>query len=351
MKIILLCWRDSTHPQGGGSERYLERVGEYLAAHGHEVIYRTSGAPARGHRGGVTYSRGGAKFTVYPLAALWLRRHRDADLVIDTHNGIPFFARLFSPAPTVVLTHHCHREQWPVAGRVLGRVGWFLESRVVPWVYRDRPWVTVSEASRADLEELGVHGARIIDNGVDPVPDGIAAAPREAGTHLVTLSRLVPHKQIEHAVDIVAQLDDAVLDIIGDGWWAPQLRAYIAERGLQDKVLLHGHVTEERKHALLARADVHVMPSRKEGWGLAVIEAAQHGVPTVGYAYGLRDSVRDGETGLLVGTPAELLEATRRLISEPGDFGANAQRFAAEFSWEKTGQRWLELVREVTRAT
>ncbi len=34
MKILLLCWRDSTHPQGGGSERYLERVGEYLAAQG-----------------------------------------------------------------------------------------------------------------------------------------------------------------------------------------------------------------------------------------------------------------------------------------------------------------------------
>ena len=42
MKILLLCWRDTTHPQGGGSERYLERVGEYLAAQGHEVIYRTA---------------------------------------------------------------------------------------------------------------------------------------------------------------------------------------------------------------------------------------------------------------------------------------------------------------------
>ena len=42
MKILLLCWRDSTHPQGGGSERYLERVGEYLASQGHEVVFRTS---------------------------------------------------------------------------------------------------------------------------------------------------------------------------------------------------------------------------------------------------------------------------------------------------------------------
>src|SRR5690606_34545808 len=71
MKILLLCWRDSTHPQGGGSERYLERVGEYLARQGHEVVYRTAGhtdAPRRSHRNGVRYSRSGGKFTVYPRA-------------------------------------------------------------------------------------------------------------------------------------------------------------------------------------------------------------------------------------------------------------------------------------------
>ncbi len=45
MKILLLCWRDSTHPQGGGSERYLERVGEYLAAQGHEVRVQVAGVP------------------------------------------------------------------------------------------------------------------------------------------------------------------------------------------------------------------------------------------------------------------------------------------------------------------
>src|SRR5699024_146536 len=40
LKILLLCWRDTTHPQGGGSERYLERVGEFLADQGHEVVFR-----------------------------------------------------------------------------------------------------------------------------------------------------------------------------------------------------------------------------------------------------------------------------------------------------------------------
>ena len=73
MKILLLCWRDSTHPQGGGSERYLERVGEYLAAQGHEVVFRTvkhMNAARCDVREGVAYSRGGGKYGVYPRA--WL---------------------------------------------------------------------------------------------------------------------------------------------------------------------------------------------------------------------------------------------------------------------------------------
>ena len=45
LKVILLCWRDTNHPEGGGSERYLEQVGQYLASQGHEVIYRTAYYP------------------------------------------------------------------------------------------------------------------------------------------------------------------------------------------------------------------------------------------------------------------------------------------------------------------
>ena len=359
MKILLLCWRDSTHPQGGGSERYLERVGEYLAAHGHEVVFRTArhmNAAKRERRNGVLYSRAGAKFSVYPRALLALllggRDMRGVDVVVDTHNGIPFFARLATRAPVVVLTHHCHREQWPVAGPVLARLGWFLESRVVPALYRENTWVTVSEASKRDLEKLGIYGARIIENGVDPLPEHDPTLEREADVHLVTLSRLVPHKQIEHAMDTVARIPGALLDVIGSGWWESHLREYARAHGVEDRVRFRGQVTEDYKHALLARADVHLMPSRKEGWGLAVMEAAQHGVPTVGYAFGLQDSVIDGETGLLVQREAELTQAVRELVEDAAlraRLGDAARALAATFSWEATGARFEELLQAEAR--
>lgn len=368
MKILLLCWRDSTHPQGGGSERYLERVGEYLAAHGHEVVYRTAGhtdAPRRSQRNGVRFSRSGGKYSVYPKAWAGMLLGRmgvgtlaGIDAVVDTQNGIPFFARLASGAPTVLLTHHCHREQWPVAGPIIARIGWLLESQVAPRVYRGAPYVTVSQASKDDLVDLGVRAEdiRIIENGIDPVPAHVPQLAEDGAIHLVTLSRLVPHKQIEHAMDTLATLAPGrtlVLDVIGSGWWEDELREYAIARGITEQVIFHGQVTEDYKHALLARAAVHLMPSRKEGWGLAVVEAAQHGVPTVGYrtAGGLRDSIQDHITGLLADNPADLTRLTALLLDDAPlrrSLGTTARQWVTDFSWATTGARFHELLVEHT---
>ena len=352
MKILLLCWRDTTHPQGGGSERYLERVGEYLAAQGHEVVYRTAkhtDARRRSRRNGVRYERAGGKFGVYLAAPLSIWRNRP-DVVVDTQNGIPFFARLFTRKPVVLLTHHCHKEQWPVAGPLIRRLGWFLESRVAPRVYRGARYVTVSQASKRDLVALGVREAdiEIVENGVDPVPAHTPVLYDDQRLHLVTLSRLVPHKRIEEAIDTVAGMDGAVLDVIGSGWWEDQLREYAAPHG--DKVVFHGHVSEPYKHALLERAAVHLLPSRKEGWGIAVIEAAQHGVPTVAYASagGVADSIRDGETGRLVQPGEEFEQVVGETLGRREAMAPAAREWAARFSWEETGRRFAKIIGAVS---
>ncbi|MGW2662663.1 glycosyltransferase family 4 protein [Nocardia tengchongensis] len=374
-EVLLLCWRDTGHPQGGGSERYLEQVGAQLAARGVKVTLRTAGYPGAARREsvhGIEISRGGGRFTVYPraLAAIALGRvgigplkGLRPDAVIDTQNGIPFFARAVTAAPTVVLVHHGHREQWPVAGRLVGRIGWWIESRLSPRVHRDDQYLTVSLPSAEELTALGVDAPRIavVRNGAEPIPDRVRAgdaAARTAHPSIVVLSRLVPHKQIEDAMAAVAGLRDQIpglhLDVVGDGWWAENLRAHARDLGIADAVTFHGHVDEDEKHRLLARAWVHVLPSRKEGWGLAVIEAAQHGVPTVGYrsSRGLTDSVVDGVTGLLVDDSAQLTSAVGELLRD-GEartvLGEKARARAREFSWEQTGNGVYEVLSAVTR--
>ncbi|MGC4962794.1 glycosyltransferase family 4 protein [Gordonia sp. DT218] len=370
--VLLLCWRDTAHPQGGGSERYLERVGAELVARGMRVTLLTAaydGAATEDVRDGVRILRAGGRLSVYPRALATIvagtfgrgRLGRIApDVVVDTQNGIPFFSALVSRAPTVVLVHHCHREQWPVAGRLLGRLGWFLESSVSPRVHRRNRYVTVSGPSAAELASLGVDESRItvIRNGIDPLsgPSADASHAAEAATRLCVLSRLVPHKQVEDALAVVAELahsrPEVHLDVIGGGWWSDQLRRCATELGVDEHVTFHGHVSEDRKHELLAQANVHLMPSRKEGWGLAVIEAAQHRVPTIGYrsSVGLVESVEHGETGLLVDGVDELVSATRKLIDNPDEaarLGDNAQLKAEGYSWSATADGFIEVFDDV----
>lgn len=370
--VLLLCWRDTGHPQGGGSEAYLQRIGAQLAASGVAVTLRTArypGAPRSEVVDGVRISRAGGRYSVYVRALLAmaaarlglgpLRRPRP-DVVIDTQNGLPFLARLLYGRRVAVLVHHCHREQWPVAGRVLGRLGWYVESRLSPRLHRQNQYLTVSLPSVRDLVDLGVDSERIavVRNGVDEAPAESLTAPRASSPRLVVLSRLVPHKQIEDVLQAVAELRPRVpglhLDIVGGGWWYQRLVDRAARLSITDAVTFHGHVDDVTKHQVVQRSWVHVLPSRKEGWGLAVIEAAQHGVPTIGYrsSGGLSDSIIDGVTGVLVDDRAELVNRLEQLLADSvwrDQLGGKAQARSGEFSWQQSGDA-MRLVLESVRA-
>ncbi|MCB0936214.1 MAG: glycosyltransferase family 4 protein [Mycobacterium sp.] len=372
--VLLLCWRDTGHPQGGGSETYLQRIGALLARSGVEVTLRTArypGAPRREVVDGVRVSRGGGRYTVYIFAGLAmvaarfglgpLRRVRP-DVVIDTQNGVPFLARLVFGRRVAVLVHHCHREQWPVAGRFVGRLGWFVESRLSPRLHRRNQYVTVSLPSARDLTDLGVDAGRIaiVRNGLDTVPPDTLGTTRSVTPRAVVLSRLVPHKQIEDALDAVALLRPRVpelqLDVVGGGWWQDRLVERAAQLGITDAVTFHGHVDDAAKHALVQRSWVHILPSRKEGWGLAVIEAAQHSVPTIGYrsSGGLTDSIVDGVTGVLVDDHHELVDRLEQLLGDPvlrAELGAKAQARSREFTWQQSAAAMLAVLESVHAGT
>jgi glycosyltransferase involved in cell wall biosynthesis len=368
--VLLLCWRDTGHPQGGGSEAYLERIGAQLAQDGMRVTLRTArypGAPRRQVKDGVRVSRGGGSYSVYIWAGLAmvlariglgpLRKARP-DVVIDTQNGLPFLARLAFGRKVAVLVHHCHREQWPVAGPVLGRIGWFVESKLSPRMHRHNQYVTVSLPSARELTYLGVNPNHIavVRNGLDQAPVQTLDAPRSTTPRVAVLSRLVPHKQIEDALEAVAALrprmPDVHLDILGGGWWEQRLVDHAALLGISDAVTFHGHVDDVAKHFVLQQCWVHVLPSRKEGWGLAVTEAGQHCVPTIGYrsSSGLTDSIVDGVTGLLVDDHDELVEQLERLLTDQvlrEQLGAKAQARSGEFSWQQSAHAMRTVLESV----
>lgn len=364
MRIAFLNWRDLTHPEGGGAERYAQNVCAGLAGLGHDVSFLCAahdGAPAQATIDGYRIFRQGGRLSVYPAS---LRRLRDLerregafDVVIDTQNGVPFAAPWATRSPVVSLIHHVHREQWPVVfNPAAAKVGWLVESRVAPRLYRGRQYVTVSSRTRAELEGLGVDVSAIsvIHNGTD-APIGRIAARSQHPT-IVVLGRLVPHKRVEVAIDVLAALrhrhPGLRLRIVGDGWWREQVATHAAARGVDDAVDLLGFVDEVTKHHELASAWIAVAPSAKEGWGLNVVEAATHGVPTLAHhgAGGLSESIIDGVTGILVNDTDDMVEAASALLSDEvlrTRLGESARVHARAFTWAGTIQAWDQLLTHV----
>jgi glycosyltransferase involved in cell wall biosynthesis len=356
IRILILNQRDCANPEGGGSEIYVETVARALAAGGNDVTIRcASFAGARAHEqvGGVRMLRGGSKLGLFPQALRELRSGAlgRPDVVVDVQNGIPFASPLVASVPTLVLVHHVHREQWPVVyGPARSRIGWWIESRVGPRVYRHTHYVVVSESTARELVGLGIERSRIdvIHNGVQ-TPSPVSVAPTPAPRILV-LGRLVPHKQVEHVLTAAAQLRHEVpglsVSIVGDGWWADEARAEARRLAVTDLVTFHGFVDDPVKHEELAQAWVLALPSLKEGWGLAITEAASHGVPAVAYrsAGGVTESIRDGESGLLVdGEVAEFTAALRRILLNPElrtQLSTGARKRAAELSWQGTADKF-----------
>jgi glycosyltransferase involved in cell wall biosynthesis len=364
LRVVVLNWRDLTHPEGGGSERYIETVARGLAARGHDVVLWCAAhgrAPREETVDGVRYVRRGGRATVYPLALLALLRRRfgRVDVVVDVSNGVPFFSPLVRRGAVVGLMHHVHREQWPVVmpGPV-ARVGWFLESRVAPRVFRRRPMVTVSWTTRREMVGLGyAETARVVHNGTTG-PDVAPRVPRAGTPTICVLGRVVPHKRVDHAVEVLAALRHEVpglrLVVVGTGWAVDDVAARARELGVDDAVELTGFVDEATKHELLAASWVHLCPSLKEGWGLSVMEAAWHGVPTVAYADagGLSESVVDGSTGVLVHDLAGLVGATRDLLLDDDRRTAMATAAAAHaraFTWEQTVDAFDRALQDAVR--
>jgi glycosyltransferase involved in cell wall biosynthesis len=140
--------------------------------------------------------------------------------------------------------------------------------------------------------------------------------------------------------------------IVGAGSAGDEMHRRAREAAFADSVTFTGFVTEDEKIAWLRRATVLVQPSRKEGWGLTVLEANACGTPVVATDVpGLRDSVRHGLSGLLAAAEPGALAAS--LLAVLGDdalrarLASAARVWAERFSWDHVTDAFAEVIRAV----
>jgi glycosyltransferase involved in cell wall biosynthesis len=353
-------WRDLGHALAGGSEHYAWEFACALRDAGASVEFitaRDTGQARREVVDRITIVRGGGRFGYYRHAAVsLLRRRRRLDLVVDPECGIPSWSPAYVGRRTaiVLVVHHVHQDQF--ATYFPGPLAWLgqvLERVVMPRAYRGVRTLAVSPSTRTEMvERLGWTGpVEILENGTAVPPADRFSPVDQDPDRIAVLGRLVPHKRVDLVLrtlrDLAVDRPGLALDVLGKGPEEERLRALAVELGVADRVRFHGFVTEERKWDLLRHASLHVAASDSEGWGQVVIEAAGCGVPTVARDVpGLRDSVRPGETGLLVPDDPDLDVVGRRLaaavasaldgLADPVERDrshAACQAWAGRFSW------------------
>ncbi len=371
MKILVVNWQDITHPLAGGAEVHLHEVFERIASRGHEVtLYCSSypGAVREEVRNGMRIIReGGRNFFNYRWMWAYLTRFRrdGYDVVVDDMNKIPFFTPLYVRTPILGVTHHLFGASIFKEANVLaaGYV-WGMESLAVRLYRACRiPFVVGSPSTHQELLARGFRAEEVpvVHYGVDQRVHRRTGVPRSPVPMIGYFGRLKQYKSVDHLLralpEVLAKFPDLRTVIVGEGDDRPRLEQIVRDAGLERAVEFAGFVTEERKVELLQQIWFKVMTSAKEGWGLTVLEANACGTTVLASnVAGLRDAVRDDETGLLYeyGNVPELSAKILRLLSDGRlreRLVEGADRYVRSFTWDAAAEKTLSLLEERVRTS
>lgn len=216
--------------------------------------------------------------------------------------------------------------------------------------------VAVGEASARRMEDFYALGRYTVISIPNCVPDeSLHELPivKTPGTLFVaSIGRLDRMKGHDVLLQAIAQVDGVNITILGEGGERKALEQLAMELGVSDRVCLPGWVDHPRKH--LAEFDGVVMPSRSEGFPLAIVEAMLAARPVIATRVGsIPEAVIDGETGILVEKDRvdQLAAALRRWRDEPElrcRMGKRGREVAAsQFTVEKMATRYEALWQQV----
>ncbi|HET9250503.1 MAG TPA: glycosyltransferase family 4 protein [Candidatus Eisenbacteria bacterium] len=353
MNLLAFNWRDPRHPEAGGAELHLFEILRRAVRDGDRVVWlseRYPGAPDEDRVGGIQIHRAGSWYNAnLALGALYRKRFRRErfDLVLEDINKVPFFSPLYASAPVLAVVPHLfgttafHEAPPLVAGLV-----WASET-LIPLVYRHTPFLAISESTRDDLHRRGIARERVtvVRCGLTQEEYAVTAPPEARSEPVIVfLGRLRRYKGAQHPIAafprVLKAVPEARLLVVGDGPYRGELVELARRLGVADRVAFHGAVSQREKVEVLNRAQVAVNTSPKEGWGLTAIEANACGLPVVASrSPGLVESVRDGETGILVkhGDHRALADALVRLLVDRElrvRLASQAVQWARTFDWE-----------------
>lgn len=366
MNILALNWNDLKNPYGGGAEVHLEELLRRLVQYGHKVTLFCSGfegcAPEETIEG-VRIIRRGSRFNFNLIAPFYLRKivqQGNFDILIEDVNKIPFYTPLYLKIKTLVVVPHLFATTvFHEINFVLGTYIFLAERPFVP-VYKGRKFNVISESTAEDLIKRGVptKDVSVIHCGIDRKTYSYDPTIKKYDEQTILyLGRVKKYKSVQHLIQafklVKQKLSNARLMVVGTGDYLGELKSLASTLGLSDSLEFPGFVTLENKLERMRKAHVGVLPSIREGWGLTNIECNAVGTTVVAAdSPGLRDSVKDGVTGLLYPYGnIESLSAKLLMILTDDNYRRKleqeALQWAGSFDWDIAAKKFEKLILEV----
>ncbi len=367
MRILWLTWKDRKHPAAGGAEVVNEELAKRLAKDGHEVVFLTSkfeGGNEEESRDGFKIIRRGGRFSVYWKAYRYYRKNLKGkfDLVIDEMNTIPFFAKFYVKEKNVMFVHQLCREIWFYQmSYPLSLIGYLLEP-IYLWLLSDREVITISESTKKDLIRFGFNAKKIhiIGEGIEmePVKDLSTIKKFDVPT-ILALGAIRPMKRTSHVLTafetVKKTVPNARLILAGseEGKYGEKVLARAKRSEYASDIEYAGKVDAARKMELMQKSHLLCVTSVKEGWGLVVTEANSQGTPAVVYDVdGLRDSVKEGETGSIASeyNEQDLPNRIAKLLQNTPRYSTirkNAWEWSKEITFDKSYKQFMDTLKYV----
>jgi len=367
LRLLLVNWQDRENPQSGGAETHLHEIFGRLAASGHRVTLLCSGwsgcAP-RATLDGIDVHRVGTRYTFQFLARRYYTSHlanAGDDVLVEDINKIPLYTTRWTKRPVMALVPHLFgTTAFQEVSYAMAAMVWALERPLVHY-YKRAPFEAISESTADDLAARGIprERIRVIYPGIDCTSFTPAPGTRSKEPLFVYLGRLKRYKRVDLVIKAFAALQHptATLAIAGTGDYRAELERLSQSLDLGCRVKFLGFIDDATKLTLVRQAWALALTSPKEGWGITNFEAAACATPVVASdSPGLRESVRNGETGFLVphGNIPALAAAFTRLAADPSlveKLGANGRRFAERFTWPDAARLTEQHLQEIVGAS
>ena len=387
LRVLMLSWEYPPVVEGGLA-RHVRKLGEALVAQGVEVHVLTRGTPAYERRGGVhvhrvtepafptdldrfvtwvaemnrdMQARGRALLEEHAFDLVhghdWLVGRAAADLA--RRGGVPLLV-------TIHATEHGRHQGW--VDKQPQRHIHGVERRMARGADRLITCSAYMQEHVADVFDVPEARIDVIPNGIDPSDlaidtdlDALRMRYAPGGERLVLLvGRLVYEKGFQFALEalprVIREVGDVRFLVAGSGTHEQELRAQATELGLDAHGEFAGWIGDDLLHSLYRIADLTVVPSIYEPFGLVALEAMASGCPCiVADTGGLREVVPDGEVGLRFRSrdPASLGRMMRRVLTDGAlrdRLVAQASEHVLRFDWTDVAQRTAVVYAELTRS-